>query len=638
MSRVLAVVLCALGVPAWAGSAVVIGGRTWTFPSGPVAATETPLAAPNGLAIGADGTLYIADQTAAVVVAIRNGLTTRIAGNGISGYSGDGGRATEASLNGPGPLAIARDGTLYIADLWNYVIRKVAPDGTISTVAGNGTYGACADHAPATGPCVGNTGGLAVDSHGDLYFSDSLNSVYKLSGGLVTTFAGGASAAGPDRIFFPESLAFDARDNLYVLQQLDAGVKMVSPAGSMTSVVLAQAQPRGMTALTVSANGTLYAAYNGCHVLKAPAGQPATDLASTCFMADGFGIDQRAVAVDADNNVYVADDATQTVHRISAAGQVSNFAGNNEWYYSRDGAPADDIALGGAINDFAVMRSGDIAVASGGRIRRITAAGTVVTSVPFGHYDPAAVAVAPNGDVLFADTLNCAVRRMDAAGNVSLFAGRGDCIDDNDGGDPANAGLAYPRALAIDAAGNVFIATAGQIRRVDRDGYMTTIAGKNGTSFQDNVSALLTTMDPRSLAIDKSGYLLVGDILNRRIRRIDAAGIITTIAGNGNFNEGGDDGPALSHPVGQVWSMTVDSAGTIWFSDSKYLRRMGADHSLSTVNGSDWGCRSCLLNVSGVRASGSTIYVADWPVIRALDASGRSAQVHGGSVGDRANR
>ena len=133
-------------------SAAVVAGRPWVFPAGPIAASDTPLAAPNGLAVGPDGTIYVADQIASVVVAIHNGSSRRFAGNGTPGYSGDGHAASEAELNGPGPLAVGPDGSVYIADLWNYAIRKVSPDGVISTIAGNGVYGECADGATAKGP------------------------------------------------------------------------------------------------------------------------------------------------------------------------------------------------------------------------------------------------------------------------------------------------------------------------------------------------------------------------------------------------------------------------------------------------------------------------------------------------------
>ena len=620
-----ALAVCAI---AQTGTAIVVGGREWSFPLGPIAVADTPLSAPNGLAAAPDGTLYVADQTASVVVAIQNGMTRRVAGTGLAGYSGDGRAATNASLNGPGPLAVGPDGSIYIADLWNYRIRRIAPDGAISTVAGNGTFGACADGAQATGPCVGNTGGLAVDSYGNVYFSDSSAAVYKIANGVVSLYAGGANASGIAQLFYPESLAIDGHNNIYVLQSLGAGVKMISPGGDVSIVAMGgEGAPAGMTAIAVSENATLYAAYAVCQVLKVAPGTVAVEMASACLTSDGFGMDQRAIAVDAAGNVYVADDATQTVRQVNPAGTVTTLAGNHEWYYSPDAFPATRVALGGVTSDFAVLPSGDVIVAGGGRIRRITAAGAVVTMVDFGTYDPVALAVAPNGDLLFADNLNCVVRRIDAAGAMSTFAGRGDCVDDDGGGSATGAGLAYPRALAFDEYARLFVATASAVRRIDTSNTIETIAGGPNPSFADNVPATQSNMNPQALAF-QGGTLLIADILNRRIRGVDAQGIIYTVAGNGNFNDGGDDGPALSHPVGQVWSMSTDAQGNVWFADSTWLRELNTNGIISTIQGRDWECASCLLNVKAARASGSTVYAADWPVIRKL-----AAGVHSGRIG-----
>jgi len=594
------------------GTAIPVAGRQWAFPAGPMAPLDTPLAAPNGLAVAPDGTLYVADQLAAVVVAIRNGVATRIAGNGAPGYSGDGGPAVQASLNGPGPLAVGPDGSLYIADLWNYAIRRVTPAGTITTVAGNGTSGACADGSPAKGACVGSTGGLAVDSHGAIYFSDSESTVYRIAAGSVSAFAKG------QKLFYPESLAIDGGDNLYILQNLNAGVVRIAPDGTASNVLSGNNTPAGMTSIAVSPGGTLYATYNVCHVLKAsPTGEIA-DLGSSCSEARGFGIDQRAIAADAQGRVWIADDATQTVRQIDTHAAMSTLAGNNRWYYSPDAAPADTVALGGTINDFLIQQSGAILVASGGRIRRVAPDGALTTVVPFGNYDPTALAQAPDGSVLFSDTLNCRIERLDASGNVSLFAGRGSCNDDRDGADAADAGLAYPRSLVVDARGNVFVATAGGVRKIDTTHIITTYAGSPAYSFQDNVPATQTSLDAQALAFDASGNLLVSDLVTHTIRAIDARGVIRTIAGNGNFNTGGDDGPALTHPVGLVWSMATDPVGNVWFSDGTYLRRLGTDSWIDTIPGSQWSCLNCLMNVAAVRLKGSTVYVADWPVIREL--------------------
>ena len=121
----------------------------------------------------AAGNLYIADSgNNSIRKVAPNGTITTVAGNGTQGYSGDGGPATSAELNYPYGVAVDAAGNLYIADTSNYRVRKVTPDGTITTVAGNGTEGYSGDGGPATSAGLGMPQGVAVDAAGNLYIAD----------------------------------------------------------------------------------------------------------------------------------------------------------------------------------------------------------------------------------------------------------------------------------------------------------------------------------------------------------------------------------------------------------------------------------------------------------------------------------
>ena len=156
-------------------------------------ATSAQLSNPSGVAVDAAGNLYIADSgNHRIRKVAANGIITTVAGNGSYGYSGDGGRATSAQLAAPWGVAVDAAGNLYIADTNNGVIRKVAASGIITTVAGNGSHGYSGDGGPATSAQLNSPSGVAVDAAGNLYIADYGN--YRIrkvaTNGIITTVAG----------------------------------------------------------------------------------------------------------------------------------------------------------------------------------------------------------------------------------------------------------------------------------------------------------------------------------------------------------------------------------------------------------------------------------------------------------------
>src|SRR5271157_1277868 len=184
-----------LGLCLWCAGApaqiiTTVAGTDFVFPTTPLPALNAPLGGVQGVAVDAQGNVYAADSSNNIVVRISpNGMLTVVAGNGIAGFSGDGGPATSASLNGPLGVALDSAGNLYIADYQNNRIRKVS-GGTITTVAGNGTHGFSGDGGSATSASIGAFG-VAVDSFGNLYIADrDSNRIRRVSDGTITTVAG----------------------------------------------------------------------------------------------------------------------------------------------------------------------------------------------------------------------------------------------------------------------------------------------------------------------------------------------------------------------------------------------------------------------------------------------------------------
>jgi uncharacterized protein (TIGR03437 family) len=201
-------------------------------------ATAAQLNTPYGVAVDSAGNLYIADSGNNVIRKLSNGVITTVAGNGTSGYTGDNGPATSAQLNTPSWVAVDSAGNLYITDVGNNVVRKVSvSNGVITTVAGNGTYAFGGDNGPATGAAFYQPMGVAVDSAGNLYIADTGNQrIRKVSNGTITTVAGngtygfsgdGASATSAE-LYQPMGVAVDSAGNLYIGDTVNNRIRKVS--------------------------------------------------------------------------------------------------------------------------------------------------------------------------------------------------------------------------------------------------------------------------------------------------------------------------------------------------------------------------------------------------------------------------
>ncbi len=183
------------------------------------------LVGPGPLAVAPDGGVLIADSDRNQILEWHNDSLSVIAGDGLSGFSGDGGPAFDAELNDPGPIAVAPDGTICFVDRGNHRVRAIAPDGTITTVAGNGALGLEAtdvDGSPATSLPL-NPSGIAISSAGDLYVGSNSAIVEVRPDGLVSTVVAGGPPAGVDidaggspMAFFPTAMAFDGQGDLIV--------------------------------------------------------------------------------------------------------------------------------------------------------------------------------------------------------------------------------------------------------------------------------------------------------------------------------------------------------------------------------------------------------------------------------------
>jgi hypothetical protein len=579
-----------------------------------------------GVAADAAGNVYFTSTQYCVCIfkLDRNGAVTRIAGNSEAGYSGDGGPSASAQLNRPMGMAVDGAGNLFFADRFNHRIRRISPDGMIATVAGNGERGYSGDGGPAIDAQLGFAGSVAVDGAGNLFISDNwpdgirqVSRIRKVSpDGVITTLAIDGYLG-----------AVDGGGNLFIVENYSR-IRKVSPDGTITTVAGAgpsnnpdcnaghsgdggpatQAPLCSVSSVAVDRAGNLFFIEFGYSSRYA---EP-TNIAVRQVSPDGvittvagagtqlyWGLD---VAVDGAGSLFIAEGSS--VRKISSDGIITTVAGDSACCYSGDGGPATSAQLNGP-HDVGVDSAGNLFIADGGnhRIRRVTPDG-IITTVAGGTVSvrcldlsgvsgPATaaqlcessnIAVDGGGNVFIAAYNR--VRKVSPDGTIAAVAGNGTPGYSGDGG-PAIEAQVNARGVAVDGAGNLFIADYYRIRKVSPDGIITTIAGNGAYGYSgDGGPAINASIVAgyASVTVDGAGNLFFVD--GARIRRVSSGGIITTVAGNGTTGYSGDGGPAIKaqvYPVG----VAVDGAGNLFIADigNRRIRRVSPDGIISTIAG-----------------------------------------------------
>jgi trimeric autotransporter adhesin len=475
-------------------------------------ATSAALNYPAGMALDAAGNLYIADSGNERIRKVigANGVITTVAGNGATGFSGDGGAAVKAALNYPSQVAVDAAGTLYIVDQNNHRIRKVsAPSGAITTVAGNGAFGYSGDGGAATSALLSWPEGVAVDSAGALYVTDSYaGRVRKVStGGIISTVLGGGAGDGSwgvsAHMARVSAVARDSSGNLYISTPEVNRVKKLAPNGVIS---------------TIAGNGAQGFAGDGGAAVNASLYWPS------------------GVAVDASGNLYFADFNNSRIRKVTVStGTITTVAGDGYSRFSGDGGAAVNASLYWPTG-VAADAAGNLYIAdkNNHRIRKVTASTGVMTTV----------------------------------------AGNGTAGFSGDGGAATGAALNNPFAVAVDASGNLYVADYYnfRIRKVTvSNGLITTVAG-NGESnnYGDGGAATRAALNgPSGVAVDATGNLYIADSNSNRIRKVTASnGTITTVAGGGSWGFYGDGGVATGAGLTSPMSLAIGSADNIYVADS----------------------------------------------------------------------
>jgi uncharacterized protein (TIGR03437 family) len=588
------------GVPGYSGD------------NGPALSAE--FYSPEGVALDLSGNIYVADSSNRRIRRISvAGTVTTVAGNGVCcGYTGDGGAAINAEIGSPWGIATDASGNLYFTDTYNYVVRKVTASGTISTVAGNGTYGYAGDGGPATSAEFRYPYSVAPDGSGNLYIGDFYNyRVRKVAAnGTITTVAGngnccfngdGGSATGSD-LGEPAGVALDTAGNLYIADYNDNRIRKVTAGGTIS---------------TLAGTGTAGAAGDG---------GPAA--AAQLFNPGG-------IAVDSGGNLHISEIGNARIRVVASAGTISTLVGG----FLGDGGPGIRGYLnqpGGVVRD----NAGNTWVSdtNNHRVRKIAADGTITTVAGTGSpgfsgdggsataaalNSPHGLALDASGNLYIVDTNNYRIRKVAGSGTISTFAGSGLCCGHTgDGGPAASAQIGIDYGIAMDASGNLYIADASNsvVRKVAASGTISTVAG-NGTYGYTGDGGPATSAefrDPYGVAVDSGGNLYIADTFNYRVRVVSAAdGTVKTIAGNGTCCYDGD-GPATSVWM-ESYGVAVDASGNVYTAEYGVNRvRKIAGGTLTTVAGNGIGGFSG----DGGAATGASLW---YPFALSVDGTGNVA-------------
>ena len=444
-----------------------------------------------------------------------------MAGNGTSGSTGDGGQATAAELRYPDGLALDSSGDLLITDFNSNRIRKVNGTGVISTLAGNGTSGYSGDGGPATAARMMDPEGLAVDSSGNVYFADCDNNAIRRvnTAGVISTVAGGsfdndgqpASAAYFNQ---PQSVVVDAAGDVFIADCYGQRMREINHVTGIVSTVAGTgilgysgdggqataAQLSFPHAITLDGAGNLYIADSSndrirkvnlsTGVITTVAGDGSGSFSGDGGAATAAGIDYpEALTVDAAGDIFIADTDDFRIREVNAATHIiSTVAGTGTSGYSGDAGQATAAKI----------------------------------NYCYG------LALDASGNLYISDTSNYRIRRVNlASGVITTIAGTGTFGSGGDGGQATAATIGDPGGLAFDAAGNLYIADYGKdrVRKVNTvTGVITTLAGTGtGGSSGDGGPATAANLNgSRGVAVDAAGDVYIADSGNDRIQELAA--------------------------------------------------------------------------------------------------------------------
>lgn len=596
-------VVCVLALPLLAQSATVttLAGSTkgggYTDGTG----ADARFSRPDAVAAGAAGILYVADTGNHTIRRITpDSKVTTFAGS--HGHAGQvDGAALAARFRFPAGIAVRQsDGSIYVSDTGNHVIRRITAQGQVVTIAGlAGSFGSADGSGSAAR--FNEPRGLAVDSSGNVYVADYMNeAIRKITPqGVVTTLA---------RTNGPYDVAIDpATGQLYVTGDTHS-VQKLTLAGQLTT--FAGPEPSGQddagfadgtgtaarfywpSGLDVDPSGNIYVTdYRNMRIRKVTPAAVVTTIAGPRGIARAVGI---AIA---DGQLFITDHGKHAILKLlTTGGDVTLFAGSvTEWGHS-DGTGT--LARFFLPRDVAVDRVGNVYVSEPTWIRKITPQGLVTTFAGMPHergtqdgtgtaarfVSAAGITVDATGNVFVADDESHTIRKITPEGVVTTFAGIPNLRGYADGA-ATQARFRRPNDVVFDSRGYLFVTDTGNalVRMIDPSGVVTTFAGTLANELT-GPSRDSVFWSPSSIACDREDNLYVTDPQAHSIMKITPQRVVTTVAGV-RREPGSVDGEASVARFSWPKGVTVDADRNIYVTSGDTLRRISPDGIVTTVAG-----------------------------------------------------
>lgn len=587
---------------------------------------------PSGITSDTNGNLYVADeQNHTVRKVLPNGTVTTLAGKAGSAGAVNGMGAL-ARFNRPSGVALDSSGNVYVCERSNQCIRKISPAGQVTAFAGSLGIAGSADGS-ASQARFRNPRGIVVDANDNIFVADSDNhTIRKITfDGTVSTLAGLSQTSGSSdglgglaRFNLPTSLCVSSGGDLFVTDTSNHTIRKVTQGGEVTTFV-------GLAGQSGNVNGSPSVAK-----FSRPSG--------VCITASG--------------NILVSDTFNHSIRRITSSGNVTTLSGATASW--TDGSIAS-ASFSGPIG-ITTTSNGEIFIADSNNftIRKVGQDNMVTTLAgrpSWGDADgnsksarfylagaAGAVAVGLNAKLYIADNANYAVRQIQGLEVTTVAGMKG--VAANVDGPAASARFYNILGIACDSLGNVYVSQSNShlIRRLSADNQVTTVAGSfNIAGTTDGNGTVARFRVPIGLAVDASNRVIIADRDNHAIRRMTPEGVVTTIAGTPGTS-GTANGPALSAQFNAPQSVAVDSSGLIYVADSSNhcIRRINLDGNVETfaglagtsgyVDGSASAAR--FNNPAGVATDTSgNVYVAEGNArIRKITPSGTTSTIGGGAV------